>query len=105
LAFVNQLGVEMNHKANYKFVNHHFNIKLKAGRTANIKKDEAAVVVFKNNILNQFSKIKPNELKITIKNNASFHYVKKLNSPNNSTSIFISPHSSKLNPAERVWQY
>jgi len=95
----------MNYKDNYKFVNHHINVKLKVGRTANIKKDEAAVVVFKNNILKQFSKIKPNELKITIKNNASFQYVKKLNSPSNITSIFIPPHSPKLNPAERVWQY
>jgi len=68
----------MNYKVNYKFVNHHINVKLKAGRTANIKKGEAAVVVFKNNILKQFSKIKPNELKITIKNNASFQYVKKI---------------------------
>ena len=49
LAFVNQLGVEMKYKAFYKFVNHHFDVKLKVGKTANVKKDKAAVVVFKNN--------------------------------------------------------
>ena len=49
LAFVKQLEVEMKYKALYKFVNHHFDVKLKVGRKSNVKKDEAAVAVFKNN--------------------------------------------------------
>lgn len=49
LAFVEQLGVAIKYKALHKFVNHHFDVKLKVGRKSNIKKDEAAVAVFKNN--------------------------------------------------------
>lgn len=49
LAFVQQLGVVIKYKAFYKFVNHHFDVKLKVGRKSNIKKDAAAVAVFKNN--------------------------------------------------------
>jgi len=55
--------------------------------------------------LNQFNKIKPNELKITIIDQASFQHTKKLNSPSNIISIFILPYSPKLNAAERVWLY
>jgi len=36
----------------------------------------------------QFSKIKPNELKITIMDNASFHHTKKLNIP-----VILFPYS------------
>mgnify|MGYP000158760429 FL=1 len=55
--------------------------------------------------LNQFNKIKPNELKITIIDLASFQLTKKLNSSSNIISIFILPYSAELNAAERVWLY
>ena len=48
-SFVADLGVDIKYKALYKFVNQHFKAKLKVGRKSNIKKDEAAVAVFKNN--------------------------------------------------------
>jgi len=41
--------VVIKYKAFYKFVNHHFDVELKVGRKKNIKKDAAAVAVFKNN--------------------------------------------------------
>ena len=53
----------------------------------------------------QFSKIKPNELKITIMDNAAFHHAKKLKIPDNIIPVYIPPYSPELNPAERVWQY
>lgn len=47
-AFIADLGVDIKYKALHKFVNQHFNTRLKVGRKSNIKKDEAAVAVFKN---------------------------------------------------------
>ena len=55
--------------------------------------------------LNHFSLVKPNELKITIMDNAAFHHSKKLTMPKNIVPIFIPPYTPELNPAERVWQY
>lgn len=55
--------------------------------------------------LNQFSQIRPNELKITIMDNAAFHHAKSLTIPKNIIPIFIPPYSPELNPAERVWQF
>lgn len=46
--YVAGLGVEIKYKALYKFVREHFKVKLKVGRKSNIKKDDAAVAVFKN---------------------------------------------------------
>lgn len=42
------LGVDIKYKALYKFVREHFKARLKVGRRSNIKKDGAAVAVFKN---------------------------------------------------------
>lgn len=47
-SFVADMGIDIKYKALYKFVNQHFKTKLKVGRKSNIKKDEAAVAVFKN---------------------------------------------------------
>ena len=55
--------------------------------------------------LNEFCQIKPNELKVTIMDNAAFHHAKKLKIPLNIMPIFIPPYTPELNPAERVWQY
>jgi transposase len=56
------------------------------------------------NYLNQFSLIKPTELKIVILDNAAFHKAKKLIIPNNIVLMFLPPYSPELNPAERIWQ-
>ena len=47
-SYISALGVDIKYKALYKFVNEHFKARLKVGRKSNIKKDEAAVAVFKN---------------------------------------------------------
>jgi transposase len=54
--------------------------------------------------LNNFSLIKPKELKIVILDNGAFHKAKKLVIPNNITLIFIPPYAPELNPAELVWR-
>ncbi len=55
--------------------------------------------------LDHLSKKKPEELKILVMDNASFHHSKTLNYPKNIVPLFIPAYSPELNPAERVWQY
>lgn len=55
--------------------------------------------------LNDFSKEKPNELKIVLIDNAGFHSVKDVSLPDNIVLVNIPPYTPELNPAERVWQW
>lgn len=54
--------------------------------------------------LNEFSKNKPEELKIVVLDNGAFHKAKKLSIPENTILIFLPPYSPELNPAEKMWQ-
>jgi transposase len=54
--------------------------------------------------LNNFSLVKPKELKLVVLDNGAFHKAKKLIIPNNIALIFIPPYSPELNPAEHIWQ-
>ena len=47
----------------------------------------------------------PQEFKIMIADNGSFHHAKSLNIPNNITLLFLPPYSPELNPAEKMWRY
>lgn len=53
--------------------------------------------------LNEFSKQRPEQLKIIILDNAGFHKAKKLKIPDNIVLIFLPPYSPELNPAEKLW--
>ena len=53
--------------------------------------------------LNEFSKHKPNELKVLIVDNGAFHKAKKLIIPENIVLIFQPPYSPELNAAENIW--
>ena len=55
--------------------------------------------------LEDFSKHKPNELKILIIDNASFHSTKDVILPDNIVLLPIPPYCPELNPAERVWEW
>ena len=55
--------------------------------------------------LNAFSKHKPNEHKIVIIDNASFHSTKNINVPDNIHLIRIPPYSPELNPSEQIWAW
>ncbi len=54
--------------------------------------------------LDEFSKVRPKELKVIVLDNGAFHKAKKLKIPGNITLIFLPPYSPELNPAERMWQ-
>lgn len=54
--------------------------------------------------LDDFSKIKPNELKLIVLDNGAFHKAKKLIIPENIILIFLPPYAPELNPAEKIWQ-
>jgi transposase len=54
--------------------------------------------------LNDFSIVKPAELKIVVLDNGAFHKAKRLIIPNNIVLLFLPPYSPELNPAERIWQ-
>jgi len=56
------------------------------------------------NYLNNFSLIRPSELKVVILDNGAFHKAKRLIIPHNIVLIFLPPYSPELNPAERIWQ-
>ena len=53
--------------------------------------------------LNEFSKKDPNEFKIILLDNGSFHKAEHLNIPDNVHLLFIPPYSPELNPAEKIW--
>jgi transposase len=51
-----------------------------------------------------FSKHNLEELKVIVLDNGAFHKAKSLIVHNNIILIFLPPHSSELNPAEKIWQ-
>jgi len=53
----------------------------------------------------EFSKYKPQELKIIIIDNAGFHSLKQYKIPDNIKLIRIPPYSPELNPSEKIWHY
>ena len=53
----------------------------------------------------EFSKYKPNELKILIIDNAGFHSLSKYQIPENIVFIRIPPYSPELNHSEKIWAY
>ncbi len=53
--------------------------------------------------LDEFSNIRPDELKIMILDNGAFHKAKYLKIPENIALIFLPPYSPELNPAEKIW--
>jgi transposase len=57
------------------------------------------------NYLTDFSKQKPDELKIIVIDNASFHSSKDIILPENIVLLPIPPYSPELNPAERIWHW
>lgn len=60
--------------------------------------------IFYNYIL-EFSKYKPDELKIIIIDNAGFHSLSKYTIPENIRFIRIPPYSPELNHSEKIWAY
>lgn len=55
--------------------------------------------------LEDFSKHKPEELKILVVDNAAFHSTKDITLPENIILLNIPPYCPELNPAEKVWQW
>ena len=55
--------------------------------------------------LEDFSKHKPEELKIIVIDNAAFHSTKDIDLPENIVLMPIPPYCPELNPAEKVWQW
>ena len=55
--------------------------------------------------ISEFSKYKPNELKIIIIDNAGFHSLSKYKIPNNIKFIRIPAYSPELNHSEKIWAY
>ena len=53
----------------------------------------------------EFSKYKPEELKIIIIDNAGFHSLSKYEIPKNIKFIRIPPYSPELNHSEKIWAY
>lgn len=53
--------------------------------------------------LNEFSKKSPDEFKILLLDNGSFHKAKRLTISENIALLFIPPYSPELNPAEKIW--
>lgn len=53
--------------------------------------------------LNEFSLIKPEELKVIVLDNGAFHKAKRLKVPHNIILVFLPPFSPELNPAEKMW--
>ena len=53
--------------------------------------------------LNEFSENKPDEFKILLLDNGTFHKTKTLIIPENIALVFIPPYSPELNPAEKIW--
>jgi len=55
--------------------------------------------------LEDFSKHKPQELKILVVDNAAFHSTKDVVLPENIVLLNIPPYCPELNPAEKIWQW
>ena len=55
--------------------------------------------------LYEFSKYKPEELKIIVIDNAGFHSMKNHELPENIRLIRIPPYTPELNPSEKIWAY
>ena len=55
--------------------------------------------------LHEFSKQKPEELKILFLDNGDFHKAKRLVIPANIKLLFIPPYTPELNPSELVWKF
>ncbi len=53
--------------------------------------------------LDEFSKVKEEEFKVLMLDNASFHKAKSLKIPANMHLLFLPPYAPELNPAEKVW--
>ena len=53
--------------------------------------------------LDEFSKNNPDEFKIILLDNGSFHKAEHLIIPDNIHLLFIPPYSPELNPAEKIW--
>ena len=52
-----------------------------------------------------FSQHKPDELKIIVIDNASFHSTNGVELPKHIKLLPIPPYSPELNPAEKIWQW
>jgi transposase len=55
--------------------------------------------------LDQFSKYKPEELKIIVIDKAGFHSMKNYELPKNIRLVRIPPYTPELNPPEKIWAY
>lgn len=55
--------------------------------------------------LQDFSEENPDELKIIVIDNASFHSTKDIELPKNILLLPIPPYCPELNPAEKMWQW
>lgn len=55
--------------------------------------------------LQDFSEMNPNELKIIVIDNASFHSTKDIELPKNIVLLPIPAYCPELNPAEKMWQW
>ena len=55
--------------------------------------------------LNEFSKDKPNELKIIVLDNGAFHKAKRLKIPPDIKLVFLPAYTPELNPAEKIWRH
>ena len=53
--------------------------------------------------LNEFALSSPDEFKILLLDNGSFHKGQKLITPENIALLFLPPYSPELNPAEKIW--
>ncbi len=61
--------------------------------------------VFFIKYLEDFSKHKPEELKILVVDNAAFHSTKGVKLPDNIVLLNIPPYCPELNSAEKIWQW
>lgn len=55
--------------------------------------------------INEFTKQRPEELKIIFLDNGAFPHSKHLSIPDNIMLIFLPPYCPELNPAEKIWRW
>jgi transposase len=55
--------------------------------------------------LKHLSDKNPNELKIVVLDNGSFHKANRLKIPENIVLVFLPAYSPELNPAEKIWWF
>lgn len=53
--------------------------------------------------LDQFSAVRPRELKVMMLDNGAFHKAQRLRWPSGILPLFLPPYSPELNPAEKIW--